>query len=68
MNYFHIRNIRSVLIVLALCPSLALAEGLELTADQVANMELTTVTVESREVHPTLDLNGMLVADRYKEC
>lgn len=66
MNYFHIRNIRSVLIVLALCPSLALAEGLELTADQVANMELTTVTVESREVHPTLDLNGMLVADRYK--
>ncbi len=59
-------NIRFLLSALCLYPGLVLAETLELTAEQVSHLELTTATVESRQAHPTLHLTGMLVADRRK--
>ena len=60
------RSVLCLLFVLSLHRGLALAEALQLTAEQVANLELTTVTVESREVIPTLNLTGILVPDRRK--
>lgn len=62
------KHINICFLFFALCfsPSLVLAEALELTTEQLANLELKTVTIESREASPTLKLTGMLKADRRK--
>ena len=66
---------RFLFFVLCISPGLTLAEALELTADQVANLELATVTVKPREVglpqlmypHPELGCGcGERLGDRFR--
>jgi cobalt-zinc-cadmium efflux system membrane fusion protein len=57
---------RLILSLLTLIPSLALAGELELTEQQLANVNLATATVTVREAHPRLRLTATLAADRRK--
>ncbi len=53
-------------LVLNLLPLLASAADVELSAEQLGNVQLSTTTVTSREIQPRLALTGMLTADQRK--
>ena len=57
---------RRLVFFFVLTPVLAAAAELELTPAQLANVNLTTASVVTRESHPLLKLNGVLTADRRK--
>ncbi len=63
MNHFHSRL---MLLFFTLIPSMAQAEVIELSAEQLANVELSTTIVSVRESHARLPLSGSLSADRRK--
>jgi cobalt-zinc-cadmium efflux system membrane fusion protein len=63
MNYF---NSRLMLLILTLIPSMARAEVLELSKEQLANVTLATSAVTVRENQVRLRLSGSLSADRRK--
>ncbi|MEK6683954.1 MAG: efflux RND transporter periplasmic adaptor subunit [Nitrospirota bacterium] len=55
-----------LIVFFILTPALAVAAELELTKEQLANVNLTTATVTARESHARLKLNGVLTADQRK--
>lgn len=57
---------QAILLPLLLIPTLTFAADLQITPTQLANMNLTTTTVDFRKSVATLKLNGVLVADRRK--
>ena len=59
-------NPRWMILTLILLPGLAQAAELVLTEQQLANANLATATVTTRESHPRLNLPGTLRADRRK--
>ena len=59
-------NKQLLMLVLISASTLAFAAGLQLTPAQLANVNLTTATVSTRESLTHLKLNGVLTADRRK--
>ena len=55
-----------IMLTLILAPTLAFTTELQLTAAQLANVNLTTATVSHRESITQLKLNAVLTADRRK--
>lgn len=58
--------LRTLCIVFALYPVWSAAADLELTAQQMANLKLTTTVVNARDSQARLSLTGTLRADRRK--
>ena len=57
---------RQLILFFILTPAWVLAGELELTQEQLANVNLTTTTIIAREGHARLKLNGVLTADQRK--
>lgn len=55
-----------IFLILILIPTLAPAAEIKLTKAQLANINLTTATVSTRESHTRLKLNGIITADPRK--
>jgi cobalt-zinc-cadmium efflux system membrane fusion protein len=55
-----------ITLLITLIPTLSAAAEITLTEEQLANAQLTTTTVISRELQPQLNLTGTLTADRRK--
>ncbi len=59
-------NKQLIVLSFLLAPILVFSAELQLTPAQLVNVNLSTITVDSREGLTSLNLNGMLVADQRK--